>query len=61
MSSRVGRRLYENLTSLILNTSANAIAAKLNERKVRTARGEKWTHVQLGAILRPFDASAVAA
>jgi Resolvase, N terminal domain len=40
-------------------TSHNAIAAKLNERNVRTARGGKWTHVQVGAVLRPFDASAV--
>ena len=37
--------------------SHNAIAAKLNERNV-TARGGKWTHVQVGAVLRPFDASA---
>jgi DNA invertase Pin-like site-specific DNA recombinase len=36
-------------------TSHNAIAAKLNERNVRTARGGVWTHVQVGAILRPFD------
>jgi DNA invertase Pin-like site-specific DNA recombinase len=42
-------------------TSHNAIAAKLNERNVRTARGGKWTHVQVGAVLRPFDASATAA
>ena len=41
--------------------SHNAIAAKLNERNVRTARGGRWTHVQVGAILRPFEgASAVA-
>ena len=39
-------------------TSHNAIAAKLNERNVRTARGGKWTHVQVGAILHPFVASA---
>ena len=39
-------------------TSANAIATKLNERNVRTARGGTWTHVQVGAILRPFEASA---
>ena len=39
-------------------TSHNAIAAKLNERNVRTARGGVWTHVQVGAILRPFEASA---
>ena len=31
-------------------TSHNAIAAKLNERNVRTARGGTWTHVQVGAI-----------
>ena len=42
-------------------TSHNAIAAKLNERNVRTARGGTWTHVQVGAILHPFVASAVAA
>jgi len=34
--------------------SHNAIAAKLNERNVRTARGGVWTHVQVGAILHPF-------
>jgi hypothetical protein len=39
-------------------TSHNAIAAKLNERNVRTARGGKWAHVQVGAILHPFVASA---
>jgi len=42
-------------------TSHNAIAAKLNERNVRTARGGVWTHVQVGAILRPFDGAAVVA
>ncbi len=42
-------------------TSHNAIAAKLNERNVRTARGGKWTHVQVGAVLRPFEGSAVGA
>jgi DNA invertase Pin-like site-specific DNA recombinase len=43
-------------------TSHNAVAAKLNERNVRTARGGKWTHVQVGAILHPFeDVSAAAA
>jgi DNA invertase Pin-like site-specific DNA recombinase len=35
--------------------SHNAIAAKLNERRVPTARGGKWTHVQVGAVLRPFE------
>jgi DNA invertase Pin-like site-specific DNA recombinase len=32
-------------------TSHNAIAAKLNARNVRTARGRRWTHVQVGAVL----------
>jgi DNA invertase Pin-like site-specific DNA recombinase len=41
-------------------TSRNAIAAKLNERNVRTARGGKWTHVQVGAVLRPFVEAAAA-
>jgi hypothetical protein len=41
-------------------TSCNAIAAKLNERNVRTAPGGRWTHVQVGAVLRPFDASVSA-
>ena len=36
-------------------TSHNAIAAKLNERNVKTARGGIWTHVQVGAILHPFE------
>jgi hypothetical protein len=36
-------------------TSHNAIAAILNERNVKTARGGTWTHVQVGAILRPFE------
>jgi DNA invertase Pin-like site-specific DNA recombinase len=36
-------------------TSHNAIAGKLNERNVRTARGGVWTHVQVGAILHPFE------
>jgi Recombinase len=39
-------------------TGRNAIAAKLNDRNVRTARGGKWTHAQVGAVLRPFEASA---
>jgi len=37
-------------------TSHNAIAAKLNERNVRTARPGTWKHVQVGTILRPFEA-----
>ena len=32
-------------------TSANAIAAKLNERHVPAARGGRWTHVQVAAVL----------
>ncbi len=32
-------------------SSHNAIAAKLNERKVKTARGGRWSHVQVGMIL----------
>jgi len=41
-------------------TNHNAIAAKLNERNVRTARGGVWTHVQVGAILHPFDDASAA-
>jgi Recombinase len=33
------------------HTSHNAIAAQLNARKVATARGGKWTHVQVRQIL----------
>ena len=32
-------------------TSKAAIAAELNARKVPTARGKEWTHVQVGAVL----------
>jgi hypothetical protein len=39
-------------------TSHNAIALKLNERNVKTARGGVWTHVQVGAILHPFEVEA---
>lgn len=31
--------------------SANAIATKLNERKITTARGRTWTHVQVASVL----------
>jgi len=41
--------------------SLNAIAAKLNERNVPTARGGRWTHVQVGAMLRPFAGGAASA
>src|SRR5262249_48737553 len=39
-------------------TSANAIAAKLNERGIRTARGGKWTHVQVGNLTKRATAVA---
>ena len=39
--------------------SHTAIAAKLNERNVPTARGGVWTHVQVGAILRPFEVGSI--
>jgi recombinase len=42
-------------------TSHNQIAAKLNERNVKTARGGRWTHVQVGAILHPFGGASVVA
>ena len=32
--------------------SANAIAGQLNDRGIKTARGGKWSHVQVGHILR---------
>jgi DNA invertase Pin-like site-specific DNA recombinase len=32
-------------------TTNAAIAAELNARKVPTARGKEWTHVQVGAVL----------
>ena len=50
-------RFAANVLPLIMEiqasglTSANAIAGKLNERGVKTARGGKWTHVQVGAAL----------
>ena len=33
------------------HTSCNAIAGQLNARKVATARGGRWTHVQVRQIL----------
>jgi hypothetical protein len=41
--------------------SHNAIAAKLNERNVKTARGGIWTHVQVWAIPHPFEGASVGA
>jgi len=58
---RNARRFAANVRPIIEEimragaTSHNAIAAKLNERNVRTARGGVWTHVQVGAILHPFE------
>jgi DNA invertase Pin-like site-specific DNA recombinase len=58
---RNARRFAANIRPIIDEimragaTSHNAIAAKLNERNVKTARGGTWTHVQVGAILRPFE------
>jgi DNA invertase Pin-like site-specific DNA recombinase len=67
-TKRNARRFAANIRPIIDEimragaTSHNAIATKLNERNVRTARGGTWTHVQVGAILHPFDgASAVVA
>ena len=41
--------------------SLRAIAAALEERGIPTARGGKWSSVQVGRLLeaaRPFDATA---
>jgi DNA invertase Pin-like site-specific DNA recombinase len=38
------------------HASHNAIAAQLNARKIATARGGYWTHVQVGQILERADA-----
>jgi Recombinase len=38
------------------HASCNAIAGQLNARKVATARGGRWTHVQVRQIL---DRSAI--
>jgi hypothetical protein len=35
------------------HSSYNAIATQLNARKVATARGGRWTQMQVGHILRP--------
>lgn len=37
--------------------SANAIAAQLNKRAVKTARGGKWSHVQVANVLRRDQAA----
>jgi DNA invertase Pin-like site-specific DNA recombinase len=52
-----GDRFAANVLPLIREiqaagaSSANAIAGKLNERKVQTRCGGRWSHVQVGAIL----------
>jgi hypothetical protein len=62
--NRNARRFAANMRPIIDEivragaTSHNAIAAKLNERNVRTARGGVWTHVQVGAILHPFGGAS---
>jgi len=40
------------------HTSANAIAGQLNARKVATARGGRWTHVQVRQIINRSAAAA---
>jgi DNA invertase Pin-like site-specific DNA recombinase len=57
VTAGAAKRFAENLMPAIREikaagaTSNAAIAAKLNERKIPTARGGRWTHVQVGAIL----------
>ena len=41
------------------HTSCNAIAAQLNARKASTARGGRWTHAQVGQILKRVTISSV--
>ena len=66
VASANARRFAANVRPIIEEimrvgvTSHNAIAQKLNERNVKTARGGVWTHVQVGAILHPFEVAAVA-
>jgi DNA invertase Pin-like site-specific DNA recombinase len=61
------RRFAENVRPVIEEimrsgiTSLNGIAVKLNERNVPSSRGGKWTHMQVGQILRPFESLAAAA
>jgi len=64
VASANARRFAANVLPIIEEimragaSSHNAIAAKLNERNVKTARGGTWTHVQVGAILHPFGVGA---
>jgi hypothetical protein len=48
--------MHSNLATMETDLS---LAAKLNERMF-APRGGKWTHVQVGAVLRPFAEAAVA-
>jgi DNA invertase Pin-like site-specific DNA recombinase len=51
------KQFAANVLPVIREIQANgakthaAIAAKLNERRVATARGGRWSHVQVGAVL----------
>jgi Recombinase len=40
------------------HTSLNAIAGQLNARKVATANGGQWRHVQVGQILQRASSDA---
>jgi DNA invertase Pin-like site-specific DNA recombinase len=57
VTAAAAQRFAENLMPVIREiraagaTSNAAIAEKLNERRIPTARGGKWAHVQVGAIL----------
>jgi hypothetical protein len=60
-ASANARRFAANVRPIIQEimragtTSHNAIAQKLNQRRVKTARGGVRTQVQAGAILHPFE------
>jgi hypothetical protein len=41
--------------------SANSIAVQLNARKVATARGGRWTHVQVGQIIKQCRGQVIGA
>ena len=57
------QRFAENLMPVIREIRAAgansyaAIAQKLNERRIPTARGGKWAHVQVGAIVNRMTGS----
>jgi hypothetical protein len=54
ISSMIGRTLAANRLALALATALPrfATSAMLG---VKTARGGVWTHVQVGAVLHPFE------